>query len=514
VDYFSGDNLRTDLKGKTVRGGFYLAVGQAVLAATSLVSIPILTRLLTPADFGLVAMVTVFTGIASMFVDAGLTMATIQRDRINHQQVTNLFWVAAAFGLLIALVVAASSPLIAWFYGEPRIVLITLALSAAPFFSGLTIQHLALLRRAMRLRALTCIQIAAAIGAYGTTILLAWWFHSYWALVMLPISMAVIRMIGSWLACEWRPGLPRPGVGVRSMIGFGANITGFNFLNYFARCGDNMLIGRVWGEGPLGLYERSYKLMIAPLNQINAPLGQLMIPALSRLINQPAKYRSAYFRAGSVFQVVSCPLMAFVAVMAPQVVRIVLGPGFENAGPILRWLAIAGFIQPLTNSTGWLYASQGRGRDALRWGIVGASLTVLSFLLGLPWGPLGVARAYAVMFCVVTAPLAIYFTGAKGPVSRADLYKLSGEAVVLSAPTAVASLLVSYFLRPESAIVGVLLAGVAAALATLPLLIFTRLGRTLIAQFKDIARQVLARPQRAQVISQSSSGSSGNTVGF
>jgi PST family polysaccharide transporter len=282
------------------------------------------------------------------------------------------------------------------------------------------------------------------------------------------------------------------------MIGFGANITGFHFLNYFARCGDNLLIGRVWGEVPLGLYDRSYKLMIAPLHQISTPLAHLLIPALSRLNHQPAAYRSAYFRALGVFQVVSCPLMAFLAVMAPHVVQVVLGPRFAEAAPILRWLAIAGFAQPLSNSLGWLYASQGRGRELMRWGLVGCPLILLSFVIGIPWGPLGVARAYAGMICFVIIPLAISYAGAQGPVSRADLWRMVGIALLLSTPCAAASLLVVSLWQFESPAVAILVAAVASLLAIAPVVVFTSPGRSLVWQFKDIAEHLLHSSKRSQ----------------
>ena len=287
-----------------------------MIVAIQIVAIPVLTRLLDATDFGLVAMVTVFTGFSAMFVDAGLSMSTIQREEITHQQVSNLFWLAVGLGLAISLMIVAAAPAIAWFYSEPRLIPISLALATTPFLAGLAIQHQALLRRSMKLRQLGLIHVLGTLLSYILAVTIAWIYRSYWALVVLTISVAALRTLGTWIACQWRPSLPRRGAGVRSMVGFGANLTGFSFVNYFARSGDNMLIGWWWGPELLGFYERAYKLMMAPLQQINAPLSALMIPALSRLVGQPEKYREAYFQAIAILQIVSCPIMAFVAVMA------------------------------------------------------------------------------------------------------------------------------------------------------------------------------------------------------
>lgn len=439
MDYFSTESLRKDLKRKTVRGGFYSAVAQGTITIISLATVPIMARLLNPADFGLVAMVTVFTGFAAMFVDAGLSMATVQRDHITHQQVSNLFWVATALGIAIAALVALLSPAIAWFYREPRLVPITLALSLSFIFSGLTIQHQALLRRAMRFKALAMIQVASFVLPYAIAIAVAWYYRTYWALVVLPIAGSILRFIFTCSVCRWWPSLPCRDVGMRSLVGFGANLTGFSFVNYFARNADNMLIGWWWGDTSLGFYDRGYKLMMAPLTQINAPLANLMIPVLSRLQNEPEKYRKAYFQAISMVQAVACPLMAFVAVTAPWIVDVVFGPGWKEVGPILRWLALAGLLAPLNNSVGWLYISQGRTHDLMRWGLLGCSLIVLSFVLGLPWEAIGVARAYALVICFAIIPLSYAWVGRRGPVTTRDLANLTAQGLAYTIPTVIVS---------------------------------------------------------------------------
>src|SRR5690606_38424357 len=179
----------------------------------------------------------------------------------------------------------------------------------------------------------------------------------------------------------------------------------------------NLLIGKVWGEDALRIYERAYKLMMLPWQQISAPLQSVIVPTLSRLNDDPERYRRAYFQAVGVFQLVSCPLMAFVAVMAPQLVDLFFGPGYEEAGPVLRWLAVSGVVQPLSNSLGWLYISQGRTGELMRWGLWSSVLVLLSFLIGLPWGPLGVAQSYTLSICLVISPIAAWFAGRGGPVS-------------------------------------------------------------------------------------------------
>jgi len=421
VDYFCSDTIRQDLKGKTVRGGLFVAVAQAIQIAVQLAAIPILARLLQPEDFGLVAMVVVLSAFAAMFVDAGLSMATVQRAEITRAQVSNLFWVSAGLGCLVAAIFATLSPVIAWFYGEPRLTAITLALCASFVFAGLTMQHQALLRRTMQFRKLASIQVSSAICGNLAAVVCAWWFRNYWAMVALPVTMAFVRMCGTWSACHWRPGLPRRRTGVWRMLVFGSYLTGFNLTNYFSRNADNILIGWYWGATPLGFYERAYKLLLFPLRQINGPLTGVTVPALSRTLDEPARYRKAYLRVLESLLLVTMPLMAGAFVTRDLCVDVLLGPKWADAVPIFGWLGIAALFQPLTSSMGWLFISQGRTREMFFWSVFASIVSVTSFAIGLPWGPVGVAACYVVASGCIHAPTIIYFATRTGPVRARDL---------------------------------------------------------------------------------------------
>src|SRR5439155_13431562 len=181
--HLSTDHLLTDLKGRTVSGAFITIASQGAQFVLSLVSIMVLARLLTPKDFGLFAMVTTVIGYLRVFKDAGLSTVTVQREGITHAQVSNLFWINVAVSGAISLVIAAGSPIVAWFYREPRLVPITLVLSSTFLLSGLTIQHTALLNRQMRFKAVAVIQVSSLLIGVAVGIGMACQGYNYWALV-------------------------------------------------------------------------------------------------------------------------------------------------------------------------------------------------------------------------------------------------------------------------------------------------------------------------------------------
>jgi PST family polysaccharide transporter len=227
-----------------VRGGATTMIGQCSKFLLQTTSTIVLARLLTPADFGMIAMVTAVIRFADLFKDLGLSMATIQKSEINHDQISTLFWINIIFSLMISLLTTAMSPIIAWFYNQPQLISITIALSVVFVFGGLAVQHQSLLQRQMRFKELVGIQIISMLAGILAAIVAANYGFGYWALVIMQIMAAIFNALGVWLLCSWRPGRPSWNVGVGSMLNFGFNLTGATILNYFARNLDKVQIGR------------------------------------------------------------------------------------------------------------------------------------------------------------------------------------------------------------------------------------------------------------------------------
>jgi len=421
-EFFDTEYLKADLKDRAVRGGAVTMAAQGTQFFLRMGSTVILARLLTPQEFGLIAMVMAVTGLAEMFKDMGLSMATVQRDEINHAQISTLFWINVALSLAIMMLMAALAPAIAWFYGEPQLIGITLALAGAFIFGGFTIQHQALLRRQMRFGTLAAIQIISMLLGIVTAIIAAWYGAGYWALVLMQIATAITTMIGVWSVCRWHPSWPVRRSGVRSMLTFGGNLTGFNFLNYFARNLDNVLIGRFCGPGQLGLYSKAYGLLLLPLRQITWPISAVAIPTLSRLQNDPEKYRHYYYRAINIIGFITMPFVAIMAALSSEIIRIVLGEQWINAAVIFKVLAFAAFFQPIQSTTGWIYVSLGQTRRMMYWGLISVPLFVLSFIIGVAWGALGVAISYAFCYVIIIIPC-LLFAFRYSPVSVTSFFK-------------------------------------------------------------------------------------------
>ena len=245
----------------------------------------VLARLLPPSAFGLLAMVAAIGLVLDLVKEFGLSSATIQKSDITHAQISALFWINAGVGTVLAVGLFLAAPLIAHFYGQPELESIARWLSIGFLASGLTVQHWALLRRQMRFGAIAGMETAADLVSFAAAIALAATGAGYWALVVQRLIPPLVMLLASWGACRWRPSLPERAAGVRALLGFGAGVTGSQLAGAFARSVDQILIGWLWGPAVLGLYERTTRLLLVPINTINAPIYAAAMPALSRVVD-------------------------------------------------------------------------------------------------------------------------------------------------------------------------------------------------------------------------------------
>ena len=407
-DALSTEHLQSDLKGRSIRGVLVTLSSQGSLFIIQSISTMVLARLLSPADFGLAAMVTAFSDLAAPFSTLGLSQATIQRKDITHDQISALFWINVAIGVVLMLVMASLSPVLAWFYREPRLTAVTWVVSLMFLISGIRAQPEALLRRQMRFSALAVRNIISLGLAVVIAIGIAWRGGGYWAVVAVPLIAQFSQTVFCWTMIKWRPSLPRRTAGVGSMVAFGGNLAA-SFLTFgIHRNADNILVGWYWGAGPLGLYSRAYSLLMLPLRQLNAPIAGVAIPAFSRLEANPERFARYYLRAIGLMVWMGAPLFGFLFVGAEPIIRLALGQRWREAAPVFQLLAISGVGQLLLQSTVWIFVSRGESNRLLKMLLTILPFIIGSFLIGLPFGITGVALCYSVVLTIILPGILSY----------------------------------------------------------------------------------------------------------
>jgi O-antigen/teichoic acid export membrane protein len=483
--HFRTDHLQADLGGRSARGGVLTMSAQVFKFVFSTAATILLARLLTPEDYGLIAMVAILISFLGMFQYMGLSTATIKWTELDHRLVTELFWINVALSTGITVLTIGSAPVLARFYHEPRLFNITIGFALTILLTGLGIQHEALLSRQMRFATLVLVDVASLIVGLVAALSSAWYGAGYWALVINQVVASLVRVSAVWIVCRWRPGLPTRKLRSRAMISYGRELTGFNLANYFARNLDNGLIGKFWGPQQLGLYAKAYQLLLLPLDQINGPLGTVAIPALSRLAESPERYRKAYLKILEKLAMLTMPAVVFMIASSDWLVLLLLGPKWQQTGRIFMLLGMAAFIQPITRTCWWLLISQGRSRDMLRAGILSSAVSVASIVLGLPWGAMGVATAYGASELFIAGPIIFWFTARRGPVRIADFYRTIAPAASASLCALAIVLICRPWLQEFHLALRVVLAFVITAAASFAILATLPAGRAAMQNSKE-----------------------------
>jgi len=405
----------------------------------------ILARILAPSDYGINAMAVAITGFAMIFSNLGLSTATIQRTDITHEQVSTLFWINAGIGVLLTLIVAALAPAVALFYKTPELVGVMVSLSIIFTISGLSVQHNALLTRQMRFLPIAAIRVLSLVSGILVAIVTAYYGFGYWALVFNSLTNITVGTLGSWFACKWVPGLPSRKAGVGAMIKFGADLVSFDVVNYFARNLDNILIGRFLGAATLGLYSKAYQLLMMPITNLRGPITNVAMPALSRLQDEPEKYRDYYLKCVSLLAFVSMPLVAFMFVCTDQLITLLLGSQWLGAGVLFKILAVAAFIQPVSSTSGMVLISTGQSRLYLKLGLVSSVFICISFVAGLPWGAKGVAAGYVIINYVLLMPI-LFYTFKNTAVRLHDFFSVIIKPMIASIVMAFGCLILLFYI--------------------------------------------------------------------
>lgn len=463
----------------------------AIKALLQVLAIVVLARLLTPEDFGIMAMVFPVIAFATIFQQAGLGVAALQRQAISDQEQSTLFWLNLLVGTLTGALVVAISPFLADFYAEPKVQMLTAAAGALMVLGALSSQHLIRLNRGLAFSRLALIDVVSLFIGTSLAIAVAYFTGSYWAVFMLTFGTAVSSCLMAWFLSGWRPGPTAPIRQVRDLLAFGVNVTASNLATYFGQNVDKILIGRMLGAGPLGLYERAYKVVLLPVLFVHMPMFRVLVPMLSQSRDKPERYRRLFILGFQLSLLLTWPGTLLLIFAANEFVLIVMGQAWLDAAPIFFWLAIATLGQLATGPLSIIFISQNRSREAFIVSLASSLFLSLAFVVGLQWGVIGVAASFAIAELVRT-PALLWYAVRTGPVSLRDMSAALAPFLLLSVLGTAAALqwgrAVKDFDTPWLIIA---VAGAAIYGLAVLCLLLNRIGRTFLAEVWALAQSVV-----------------------
>lgn len=408
----------------------------------------ILARLLTPEDFGIVAMVLAITVFAEIFKDAGLSAAAIQRKDLSDDQQSNLFWLNFAVGLVLTLIVASLAPAIAWFYDRTELIAVTLALSLSFVITGIAEQHRTRLLRDMRFAPNAVAGVLGMAARLLVAVYLASLGYGYWAIIWGTLSGLLLTSVIIVLQSEVKIMLPKRNVGTFDFISFGARVMVFNCANFFHKNLDNILLGRFFGAGTLGHYTTAYTLAMYPVSAIRSALN-VAFPVLSKLQDDPDQYKHFFLNIVKVISIISVIPLMFGIVWGDLLLTLFLGPGWEMATKLFVILCIAGLVHPAGTMREVLLLSLGRSKKYARWGIYNAAGMTLAFAAGIWWGAFGMAWAYVFGTYLILYPSLRYVLQGTN-IKPKEYLTAMFSSVLLTLPAVAASFGLHYFLSGKT----------------------------------------------------------------
>lgn len=373
--YTSGDAVR--------RSGLWAFVQRIGTQVISFVLGVFLTRALLPEDFGLMAMVVVFSGFARVLQDFGFGTALIQYKKPTPEHYSSVFWFNMTMGAVLAAILALCAPLLVRFYDQPDLLWVVRFMALEFVLSALVSVQSVRLKKTFRFKLVSLVDLAASILYYAIALPLAWTDWGVWALVGGTLARLVVRTAGLWVFAGWVPRLVLQTDRLRELFRFGSFATGNSLLGYLTRNTDNLLIGRMAGDAALGAYNKAYMMMMLPLQNVVNAIREVMMPAMSEAQDDDERLRMMYLRTIGLIAFVVFPIMAGISVVAEPLIIGLYGEAWRSTVPLLEVLAVVGALQSIISFGGTVYFAKGRPDIPFRLRLVTAPLVLGIFFVGI-----------------------------------------------------------------------------------------------------------------------------------
>ncbi len=389
----------------------------------------VLVRLLAPRDFGLLAMASVFSGILTLFALSGITGAIVQRKEIDDEYISTAFWANFATGCLLFCAAAVGSRFFGAFLREPLAGTIVIVLSLRFVFDGIASTQAAIITRRLQYRALSLRPLFGTLAGGIIGLVMAYRGMGVWALVGQTLAASVVGAIALQVVGGFWPRFVFSRAKFKDIWSFGGPLMLARLFGYAVRNTDNLLIGRFLGSAALGTYALAYAVFLLPIVDIGFPMSQVMFATLARMQDDADRLKRGFLLATRYITMIALPMMVGLSIVAPLMVDLVFGAKWQAAAPVMRLLALGGFLQLMMALGPSALQAVGRTDLHMRWAFLSLVLYLPAFAIGLRWGINGVAAGYLVATAIL-APVQWGFVARVMGVRVRELWEAINPSVV------------------------------------------------------------------------------------
>lgn len=400
------------LAGHTVRL-FFTSGGKI---AIQVLLIPVLARIIAPDAFGLVAMAMPVIVFVSILAEAGLVTGLV-RTEVSPDAESSAFWFSAGVGAASAVLVAALAVPMGLAAGQPKLTPLLLALTPALAMASLAMVPSARLQRDGRFAAFGKVELLATAAAGAAALASALYGWNAFSLVAQQLTLAAVRLVGGLVASRFRPSAHYDHQDVKSLLRLASPMLGANLLAFVSRNLDNLLIGLLIGARPLGFYAIAYQVIQVPEYVLGASARTTVLPAIVQAKTREER-SAAYFGALGLLAALATPAAIGCCLEADNVVRLVLGPAWSSAAPLVAILAPLGVIYGCLQLNTAALAGLGDTRGQIASSLLTSAAGILGIVAGLHWGVRGVAFGFLTGTILAAGPNFFYVLRALGAPAR------------------------------------------------------------------------------------------------
>lgn len=393
------------LKQKVLTGTKWIAFGNILTQVLQIVSLVIFARVLSPDDFGMFAILMIFVGFLNMFTDMGTSAALIHTEKPSSKLLSSVFYFNIFVGLLLCIVLIILSKPISLFFENPKLTELLQIISITFVITSFGVVQKTLYQKKLEFKHLTLIEVFSKLVGVIVGVSSVLLGAGVYGLLIQTLTNSFVLTVLMWIYSTWRPIQYFSISDIKNIWGYTANLTAFNFINYFARNADNFLIGKFLGSSALGVYSLAYKIMLYPLQNISNVLLRILFPAFSTIQNDNKKFKKVYLRIIFYIAIITFPLMAGLIATVDIFVDVLFGDKWNNLSIIIMILAPIGMIQSIVKTTGTIYKAKGSTNILFKIGNITTAVTVAFFIIGLPFGVVGVASGYLISNLVMLYPV-------------------------------------------------------------------------------------------------------------
>lgn len=391
-----------NLRQKAVKGVVWSAIQSWGRQALSFIVFALLARLLEPQAFGLVALAAVFIAFIQIFLDQGFSDAIVQRQNLEPEHLDTAFWINLVIGALMTMISITAAGLVANLFNQPQLAPVIRVLSISFLLSALSSVQVAIFRRNLAFKPLAVRSLIAEVtgGLVGLT--MAFMGFGVWSLVGKQLTSGLAQVLVLWWASDWRPALNISRKHFKELFSFGVNVVGIKFVDFFNRRSDDLLIGYFLGSVALGYYTIAYRILLVMTELLTSIIGQVEMPILSKLQQEPEKIRSAFYKVTQSISLISFPTFIGTAALAPELVQVLFGEQWLPSIPVMQILSFIGMVHSVSYSNGSVIMAMGKPLWKLKLNCMHAVANVLGFIIAVRWGIVAVASVYVIRSYLLT----------------------------------------------------------------------------------------------------------------